>query len=87
MASHPQMPVPPGELSPQQLASRIRRWAESYGYGFHLGPHASEFGTVRVSDPADGHTGTVIPNAHHGRKLRKDQVRYVVQRLNSNWKE
>jgi len=82
----PKMPVPPEELSPQQLADRIRDWAASQGYTYHLGPHATEFGMVRVADPAGGHTSTVIPNAHHGRRLRKDQVRYTVQRLNANWR-
>jgi hypothetical protein len=81
------MPVPRGELTPQQLADRIRRWAEGLGYAYQLRPHSSEFGTVRVDDPADGHTSVVIPNAHHGRRLRRDQVRYTVQRLNANWKE
>jgi hypothetical protein len=83
----PKMPVPPGELSPQQLADRIRDWAASQGYRYSLGPHASEFGTVRVSDPAGGHTTAVIPNAHHGRRLRKDQVRYTVRDLNSHWED
>ena len=87
MNGHPQMPVPGGELSPQQLASRIHRWADSQGYGYQLGPHTSEFGIVRVSDPANGHTTVVIPNSHRGRKVRKDQVRSVVQRLNANLKE
>ncbi len=87
MNGHPLLPVPRGELSPQQLTDRIRRWAESQGHAYQLGPHASEFGIVRVSDPADGHTSVVIPNSHGGRRLRKDQVRYVVQRLNANWKE
>jgi hypothetical protein len=87
MADHPKMPVPAQELTPQQLADRIRRWAESQEYEYQLGPHATEFGIVRVIDPAGGHTSVVIPNAHHGRKLRKDQVRYVVQRLNANWRD
>jgi hypothetical protein len=83
----PTMPVPRGELSPEQLADRIRRWAEGQGYTYNLGPHGSEFGIIRVVDPAGGHTATVIPNAHQGRRLRRDQVRYTVRRLNANWSE
>ena len=64
MNGHPQMPVPRGELSPQQLADRIRRWAESQGYGCQLGPHASEFGTVRVTEVLSaGKTGRTCHRA------------------------
>jgi hypothetical protein len=87
MPNRPKMPVPRGELSPQQLADRIQRWAEEEGYTYQLGAHGSEFGTVRVEDPAGGHTSVVIPNPHHGRRLRRDQVRYTVQRLNANWSD
>jgi hypothetical protein len=87
MNGRPAMPVPKEELSPGELAARIKQWAEGQEYEYQLLPHASEFGKVLVRDPNGGYTSTVIPNAHHGRRLRKDQVRYVVQRLNSNWKE
>jgi hypothetical protein len=39
-----------------------------------------------VTDQQGGSTKTTIPNAHHGRRLPQDQVRYTVQRLNNNWK-
>jgi hypothetical protein len=79
------MPVPAGQLSPQQLAERIRDWAESQGYVYTAEAHASEFCKVVVRDPNDGQTWTTIPNAHQGRRLRKDQIRYVVRQINNRW--
>jgi hypothetical protein len=86
MADRPKMPVPSGELTPQQLADRIRDWATDQGYQFMQGPHAIEFGKVVVQDPNGEQTWTTIPNPHHGRWLRKDQVRYVVQQINNRWR-
>jgi len=85
MADRPKMPVPAGELSPRQLAGRIRDWAEAQGYTFTQGARASEFAKVLVQDPNGGETWTTIPNAHQGRRLRKDQIRYVVQQINNRW--
>jgi hypothetical protein len=73
-------------MSPQELADRIRAWASAQGYQYQQEAHATEFAKVIVSDPAGGYTMVVIPNAHHGRRLRRDQVRYTVQRLNGNWR-
>jgi hypothetical protein len=87
MASRPKMPVPEGDLTPPELCARIRNWAESHGYEFELTTHASEFGKVKVRDPAGGFTGEVIPNPHHGKRLRKDQVRFVIRTLNNRWKD
>jgi hypothetical protein len=86
MAKRPKMPVPKGELSPQQLADRIQGWAQAHGYDCEQLSHGGEFAKVFVHDPAGGFTHTTIPNAHQGRRLRKDQVRYVVKKLNNNWK-
>jgi hypothetical protein len=86
MNGHPPMPIPKGELAPRLLAARIRQWAERQGYEFELLPHATEFGKVIVRDPRGEFTTTVIPNAHHGRRLRRDQVRYVVQEINNSWR-
>jgi hypothetical protein len=80
------MRVPAEELAPRQLAARIRQWAERQGYEFDLAPHASEFGFVTVSEPGGEYTTTLIPNPHHGRRLRRDQVRYVVQEINKSWR-
>ena len=87
MNGHSTMRVPAEELAPRQLASRIRQWAERQGYEFELAPHASEFGYVTVRDPRGEYTTTLIPNAHHGRRLRRDQVRYVVQEINKSWRD
>jgi hypothetical protein len=86
MADHLKMPVPPGEMTPQQLADRIRDWAASQGYTFTQNSHASEFCLVTVKDPSGEQTWTVIPNAHHGRRIRRHQIRYVVQQLNARWR-
>jgi len=85
MADHPKMPVPPGEMSPQELCDRIRDWAAAQGYTFAQGAHATEFCKVVVRDPDGGQTWTTIPNAHQGRRLRRDQVRHVVQQINNRW--
>jgi hypothetical protein len=85
MADRPKMPVPRGDLSPQELADRIRVWAASQGYAYTKGPHATEFAKVVVKNPSGGQTWTVIPNAHRGRRIRRDQVRYVVKQINIRW--
>ena len=38
-----QMPAPPGDLSPQELADRIHEWAAGHGYITSQAPHATEF--------------------------------------------
>jgi hypothetical protein len=81
------MPVPSGELTPQQLADRIRQWAKSQGYTYKLDAHGSEFGKVTLHDPAGGRTTAVIPNAHKGRRLKKHQIRYTVHDLNTHWED
>jgi len=48
---------------------------------------SGEYGKIVVRDPNDGSTYTLIPNAHHGRRLRRDQVRYTVGTLNKNWRD
>jgi len=85
MADRPKMPVPAGEMLPRELAERIRAWAAGHGYNCHQGAHASEFAKMTVGDSAGKQTTTVIPNAHHGRRLKKNQVRYTVKGVNDNW--
>ena len=87
MASRPKMPVPTDGVAPQALCRSIREWAEQRGFRFEQLAHAAEFAKIRVYDPADGSTTTVVPNAHRGRRLRKDQARYTVQFLNTHWKD
>jgi hypothetical protein len=87
MDGRPRMPTPRGESTPQQLCDRIRDWAHGQGYEYDFGPYGNEFGKVTVRDPDGGHTTAVVPNAHRGRRLRKDQVRYTVRDLNNNWEE
>jgi hypothetical protein len=87
MANRPKMPVPPGELTPRQLCGEVRRWAARQGYTYEQGAHGSEYAKVTVRDPAGGSTRTVVPNAHHGKRLRQDQVRYTVKDLNDNWED
>lgn len=82
----PQMPVPQGEMMPQELADSIRNWATDQGYDFELRPHASEFGKVVIRDPTGGYTTTTIPKAHQGRRLKKNQVRYPVKEINNGWR-
>ena len=79
------MPVPTGEMSPRKLADWIRGWAATQGYSYQQESHASEFAKVTVRDSAGNHTTTVVPNAHHGRRLKKHQVRYTVKGINDNW--
>jgi hypothetical protein len=85
MTPRAKMPIPAGDLSPQQLCDRIRDWAAGQGYTFAQGSHATEFGKVVVRDPNGGQTWTTIPNPHHGKRLRRDQVRYIVQQINNRW--
>jgi hypothetical protein len=85
--ARPKMPVPPGEMSPQELCDRIRNWAVSVGYEFELLPHGSEFGVTLVRDPAGGSTRATVPKAHKGRRLRRDQVRYTVGDINRYWQD
>ncbi len=85
MADHPKMPVPQGDLSPQQLADGIRDWAVGHGYAVTQESHASEFCKVVVRDQAGELTRATIPNAHHGRRLQRQQIRYVVQQINNRW--
>jgi hypothetical protein len=86
MADRPKMLAPPGDQSPQELADRIRDWAAGRGYIVSQASHATEFAKIVVKDPDGGFTWTVIPNAHRGRRLRRDQVRYVVQQINIRWR-
>ncbi len=87
MADRPKMPVPSGELTPQELADRIREWAKSEGYTYTLGPHGSEFGKIVLRDPTGGHTTTMVPNAHKGRRLKRHQIRYTIRDLNNPWED
>ncbi|MBY0527168.1 MAG: hypothetical protein K2R98_27480 [Gemmataceae bacterium] len=86
MANRPQMPVPGGELSPQAVCDAIRDWAESHGCTFQQLPHAGEYAKVIVRVPGSGTSFTTVHNAHRGRRLRRDQVRYAVGNLNKNWR-
>ena len=79
------MPVPK-ENCPRDVLPRIRQWADEQGYEFQLSPHASEFTKVTVRHPNGEYATTVIPNAHHGRRLRRHQVRYVVQEIDDDWR-
>ncbi len=65
----------------------MREWAGIAGFEFELATHASEYGKVFIRDPNGGHTTSVIPNPHHGRRLKKHQVRYTVKDVNNNWEE
>jgi hypothetical protein len=80
------MPVPRGELTPQQLCEHIRRWAEVQGYEYAIRAHASEFGLITLRDPDGWYTTTTVPKAHHGRRLQKKQFRYPVKELNNGWR-
>jgi hypothetical protein len=86
MADRPQMPVTGEELSPRELCAKIEEWAQGQGYECEFSPHAKEFCKVMIRSPDGEFTNNTIPNAHRGRRLRRDQVRYVIQRLNSNWR-
>ena len=87
MPTPAKMPVPSGEMSPQKLCNRIRDWAEAEGLEYTLTTHSSEFGKVVLKDPEGKQTVTIVPNAHHGRKLKKHQIRYTIKDLNKNWEE
>lgn len=87
MADRPRIPTPAGEMSPRDLCKRIQKWAQKQGYTFELTPHASEFGKVILRDPNGGQTIAVVPNPHHGRRIKKHQVRYTIQDLNANWED
>jgi hypothetical protein len=87
MAERPKISVPAGELTPQEVCDYLREWARSQGYEFDLAPHGSEYGKATVRDPNGGHTTAVVPNAHHGRRLKKHQVRYTVRDVNRNWED
>ncbi len=80
------MPLPQGEMTPQELADLIRDWAEEQGYDFELTPASGEFGRVVIRDPNGGYTTTTVPNAHQGRRLRKDKARYPVKQINKSWR-
>jgi hypothetical protein len=84
--SRPKMPVPQTELMPQDLVDEIRRWAAGQGYSTETRPAAQEYALVIVRDPDGGFTTTLIPNAHHGRRLARHKVRYTVQQLNTSWR-
>jgi hypothetical protein len=86
MNGRPQMPVPVGELTPPELLDEIERWATGVGYRTNSRPARAESTAVAVLDPAGGFTTTTIPGTHGGRRLRRDQVRYVVKQLNSSWR-
>jgi len=86
MNGHPQMPDPGREMTPGELCKAIEDWAARQDYTSETSSAASEYGKVVVRDPANGSTYTTIPNAHKGRKLRRDQVRYTVRNLNNNWR-
>ena len=86
MNGHPPMPVPPDEPTPGELVEEVKRWAVAQGYTYEVAKARSEYTKVVVRDPNDGSTYTTVPNAHQGRKLRQDQVRYTVRNLNNNWR-
>ena len=86
MNGHPLMPDPAEELARADLPPASGNGRTGWGMNFELSPHASEFGRVTVRDLRGEYTTTLIPNVHHGRRLRKDQVRYVVQEINNSWR-
>jgi len=87
MNAHPPMPIPQGELTPRELRRKIEAWAAAQGYTCESIRARSEFYKIVVRDPDGGHTYTTVPNAHRGRRLRQDQVRYTVRDLNNNWRD
>ena len=87
MSTRPRVALPRGEWRPQELCDFIRRWAENQGYDFVQEDHACEFAKVTIRDADGSHTTTVVPNAHHGRRLKRHQVRYTVQGVNNHWEE
>ncbi len=84
MADRDRMSVPQGELTRRELCDQIMDWATQQGLECLVKEHASEFAKVTVHDPDGGHTATVIPNVHKGRRLKKHQIRYVIKDLNKN---
>jgi hypothetical protein len=80
------MPVPSGEMTPQELLREIQRWAAGQGFTSEFRPAGAEFGLVVVRDPAGGFTTALIPNAHRGRRLAAHKIRYVVHQLNNSWR-
>jgi hypothetical protein len=80
------MPIPARELTPAELVEEIEDWAVAQGYTYEVVKARSEYAKVVIRDPNDGSTYTTIPNAHRGRKLRQDQVRYTIRNLNNNWR-
>jgi hypothetical protein len=86
MNGHPEMPDPGVEMRPRDLIRAIEEWAAGQGYTTEVTSAAREAGKVVVRDPTDGSTYTTIPNAHRGRRIRRDQVRYAIQHLNRNWR-
>jgi hypothetical protein len=50
------LPVPAGELTPEELRGHIEQWATNNGYAFEFRPAAREYGAIVVRDPAGGHT-------------------------------
>jgi hypothetical protein len=87
MADHPEMPDPGREMTPKELLGEIEEWAIANGLTYESSEAASEYGKIVVRDPNDGSTYTTIPNAHKGKRLRLDQVRYTVRNLNRNWRD
>jgi hypothetical protein len=85
MPPRPRMQNPNREMAPQELVAAIEEWAARHGYMTTFRPSGKEYGRVVVQDPAGGSTFADVPNAHHGRRLRKDQVRYVVRDINGHW--
>jgi hypothetical protein len=85
MNGHAVMPDPRTEMRPQDLVKAIEDWAAAQGYSTEVTSASSEYAKVIVRDTAGGSTRALIPNAHHGRRLRRHQVRYVVQEINTNW--
>jgi hypothetical protein len=83
---HPEMPDPKCEMRPRELLDAIKGWASGQGFTTEVMPSTNEYAKVIVRDPADGATYALIPNAHQGRRLRRDQVRYTIHHLNHNWK-
>ena len=87
MKPKPKMPLPSKEMTPRELLDSICRWAESIGLRWQILPHTSEFAKVILFDSDGTYTWTTIPNAHRGRRLRRDQVRYPIKELNNFWRD
>lgn len=87
MADRPRMPMPARELTPEELRTEIEEWAHGQGYSSEFRPATREFGTIVLTDPAGGHSFTTLHKPHHGRRLRRDQIRHAVKNLNANWED